>query len=228
MSDNIKCKYCNSFNIIKNKDIYSCCDCSNCYTTSSKRITTISSASNNKTIHCNNVLKEISNTSISYDIVDGFLKLINDNNLNTKSITTALGSEYLKSKGIKNYRTTHKLINMSLSDGNNCILTKDDIFRINIIFEDFTQFIYKNNYTKTISYEFCLDRIFDILNINYVINFNYSKLNKRDDKPEIWNKYIIELYNKSLIKSNNKFIFRPNNIIFNEYIKNNICLRNII
>ncbi|CCU56105.1 VLTF-3 late transcription factor 3 [Choristoneura rosaceana entomopoxvirus 'L'] len=227
MSEVLKCKYCNSFNIIKNKDIYSCCDCSNCYTTSSKRITTISSPSNNKTIHCNNVLKEISNTSISCDIMDGFIKLVNDNNLNMKSVTTTLCSEYLKSKGIKNYRTTHKLINMSISDGNTCKLSKDDIFKINIIFEDFTQFIYKNNYTKTISYEFCLDRIFDILNINYVINFNYSKLNKRDDKPEIWNKYIIELYNKSLIEYKDKFIFRPNNIILNEYINKIPILRNI-
>ncbi|CCU56429.1 VLTF-3 late transcription factor 3 [Mythimna separata entomopoxvirus 'L'] len=227
MTELIKCKYCNSFNVIKHKDIYSCCDCSNCYTTSSKRITTISSPSNNKTIHCNNVLKEISNISITFEIVEKFRKIVESNNLNKNSITTALGSEYLKSQGIKNYRTTHKLINILICNGKPLLLSKENIFDINIIFEDFIQFIYKNNYNRTISYEFCLDKIFAILKINYVINFNYNKLNKRDDKPEIWNKYKIELYNKTRNIPNNKFIFCPCNIIKNEYIQQKPLLRNI-
>jgi hypothetical protein len=220
------CKYCNSFNIIKSNDIYSCCDCSSCYTTSSKRITTISSPSNNKTIHCINVLKEISHINISDQDFEEFKKIIASNNINIKSITTSLASEFLKSKGIKNYRKTHKLINKTISETNS-ELSKEDIYRIFIIFRDFVQYIYKNKYTKTISYEYYLAKIFELLNLSYVIKFSYNKTNKRDDKPEIWNNYKIDIYNRSYDKNLTNFIFLPNTNIYNEYIKNRFKLRNI-
>lgn len=222
-----RCKFCNSFIIVKSKDIYSCLDCSSSYTTSSKRISTVSNPSNNKTIHCVNVLKEISHINIDDDDFYEFKKIIKDNNIDLKSISTSLASEFLKSKGIKNYRKTHKLINKTLN-GPSSQLSKEDVYKISIIFKDFIQYIYKNKYTKTISYEYYLGKIFEMLNLNYIIKFNYSKTNKRDDKPEIWNNYRIDIYNRQYETDSTQFIFCSSYNILNEYNINICNLRNII
>ncbi|BAO49552.1 late transcription factor VLTF-3 [Alphaentomopoxvirus acuprea] len=209
-----KCKYCNSFYINKNNDLYFCDDCSSYYTTTSKRISIKSKPYNNKKIHFSNVIREISHNNISDINHNDFEKMLEDNNIDKKSITSTLVYEFLKTRGIKNYRQTYSLMNMS--KGDNIILNNDDISKIYIMFDDFIKYLYKCKQIRTIDYGFYLNKIFDILKLTNNLKPNFTKSNKRNNKSELWNNYIINLCNRS-IDIEISFIFIPNNPIINDY-----------
>lgn len=209
------CKYCGSFDIEKVKDIYTCSDCTQTYTTSSKRLSTKSKPFNNKKMHFSNVMRQMSYNIIIDKNYEEFEELLAKNNLERRSLTTTIVYEFLKDKGIKNYRQTFALMNKS-SDSSVSFNTDDTITNISILFEDFIKFLYKNGYKRTISYGFIIDRMLEVLNITSNLKPNYTKSNKRDDKSELWNNYVIDLCNRPKTKTI-PFIFIPNNKIENEF-----------
>jgi hypothetical protein len=131
-----------------------------------------------------NVLREI----IHNDIVDknykAFEHIIIANNIDRKSITTTLVYEFLKDKGIKNYSKTFVLMNKT-SDNKVVLSNNNTITKVSILFEDFITYLHKYKQTKTISYGFFLNKMFEVLNITCNLRPNYTKTGKRDDKSEM-------------------------------------------
>jgi hypothetical protein len=139
-----------------------------------------------------NVMREIIHNHVVDKNYEDFEHIISANNIDRKSITTTLVYEFLKDKGIKNYRKTFALMNKT--SHNEVVLSNNGtITKVSILFEDFIKYLHKYKQIKAISYGFFLNKIFEVLNITCNLRPNYTKTSKRDEKSEMWNKFIINL-----------------------------------
>jgi hypothetical protein len=94
------------------------------------------------------------------------------------------------------------------SDDKVVLSNNDTITKVSILFEDFIKYLHKYKQIKTISYGFFLNKIFEVLNITRNLRPNYTKTSKRNDKSEIWNKYIINLLIDHLKIRENLYLYQ--------------------
>jgi hypothetical protein len=119
-------------------------------------------------------MREIIHNHIVDKNYEDFEHIVTANNIDRRSVTTTLVYEYLKDKGIKHYRKTFALMNIT-SDKKVVLSNNDTITKVSILFEDFITYLLKYKQIKTISYGFFLNKMFEVLNIT--CNFS-SKLHE--------------------------------------------------
>lgn len=221
------CTSCNSTSILMNKDNIIC---SNCSFVSPNPFKTIAiNKCRNKTIHLNNVLKNIDTMNYNQieKILDVITEIIKKNNIKLENVDITYFSELLKKKGIKGYILHIQLYNCFLKK--NSKLTNNNIDQITAVFDEFLKYIFTYNPTlcnSSISYHQILYNICKYLGINKNLKPSNTKC-KNVELNNVFEKYINTLcddyYKKKKINTKESFALFPNlNKFPNKYYKDEI------
>lgn len=178
---------------------------------------------NNKKIHFNNVMKDISKQYDLEDLLTKVHKSIEDNNIDKRFINQSLVSNILKKdiKRFKDYKMVFNILNELENNEKKISITSDTKNNIEILFLSFINFLYTKNKLDSISYNLILSNIFKL----YGINSNLKPVVK-DEKEDLWNMFIYTItnnyFNKKVDIDKVKYTnYRPKTVTLSLYKVNN-------
>lgn len=217
--DSYKCHKCLTYSCFKVEDGYICKECNVLFTNLVKK-SSKNKTFNNKKIHFNNVMKDISK---QYDI-DGLLSevktSITDNNIDKKFINQSLISNILKKNitRFKDYKMVFNILNEIENNEKKIHFSAETKNNIEILFLSFINFLYCKNKLDSISYNLILSNIFKI----YDINNNFKPMVK-EEKEDLWNMFVYTIannyYNKKSEITREKYTnYKPKTVTLSLYI----------
>lgn len=211
-----ECKICQSNMVIETSSGGIFCEaCNNHYFFGKKRnINSIKSLSNKKA-HFNNVMKQMREVDISKNgILTDMKKYIENFGLDTQHISVQFINEYIKTNKIKQKKSYILYYNLlyylknEISDTNTNFVNDSDIDIIKIItsvFQDYNKYLCLfGKINETINYNLVISNILSIFGSD--TNVFSSTLSLKDEKVDLWNKYISFTCDKYLNNKVNKYI----------------------
>lgn len=186
-----KCHKCLSYSCINVNNGYLCKECNVLFSSTTKK-SSKSKTFNNKKIHFNNVMKDISKQYNIEDIMEIIYDSIEENNIEKKFINQSLICSILKknSNKLKDYKMVYNILNKLENNEKKIYIPTDMKNNIEILFLSFINFLYSKNKLDSISYNLILSNMFKLYGLN-----NTLKPTVKDEKEDLWNMFIYTITN---------------------------------
>lgn len=210
--DQIECKKCKSRSFYLDNG-YPICDRCGLFLSNNKKLN-YNEKTKNKSIHLNNVLKNIETVNVSQ--IDELVKIVEEkiaeNNINPEFVDSTYVCEILKKAGKKSYILDIQVYNKFIQ--NNLRHSNTDKKAIKIIFNAFFQYASEVNpklYNNSISYHQILHNIYKYLDVKIDIKPSLSRT-KNEELNNIFEdflNYLCETYYNNSRKTQENNFFSP-------------------
>lgn len=187
--DCYKCHKCLLYTCIVVEEGFYCIECDTLFSILNKK-SNKSKTFNNKKIHFNNVMKEISKNYNIDDDVESIQEIIKKDNIKSIYINQSFVSNHLKTKTnrFKDYKKVFNILNEL--DSNKKKISPSIKNDIEILFLSYIKFLSNKNRLDSISYNLVLGNIFKLFDIN-----KSFKPTVKDEKEDLWNIFIYNITN---------------------------------